>query len=344
MDRRGVLALAGGAALPLRAWAAPRRWDAIVDASGAPGTVATLGAALALARQANCAPFRILMREGVFVEQPVIDAPSVTIEGSGPGTILSFGASHGQLRADGTEYGTRGSSTLAVTAPDVTLRNLTIRNSFDYLGARRAKDGAGSQAVALRIDRAAERTRVERCVLEGYQDTFYVQALARISDCRILGGTDFIFGGGAAWFERCTIVTRHVESSDNHGYVTAPSTRADQRFGLVFADCRIAREGGVPDASAYLGRPWRAGGDMGILGEAVFLRCWMDSHIKREGWTWMGYRGANGEPLRLTPQEARLYEYASRGPGAGAAGETRKLLMPAQAADYTAARVLGGWR
>jgi pectinesterase len=225
----------------------------------------------------------------------------------------------------------------------VTLRDLTVRNSFDYIGARRDGAGNGAQAVALLIAREADRTTIERCCFEGYQDTFYVQARSRIAHCRIVGGVDFIFGGGAAWFERCEIVTRFVPDMETLGYISAPSTPAAQRFGLIFSHCRLAREAGVPDHSVFLGRPWRAGGDMALTGQSVFLDCWMDAHIRREGWTWMGYKGPAGEQRQLTPQEARLFESGSVGPGRGTPSATRKRLDRTAAKTFTENAVLGAW-
>lgn len=334
-DRRTVLA--GALVLPVAAQA-EEYWDAIVD----PRT-GTLGKALEAAAAADGRPFRILVREGVLVEKLTISVPNVTIVGSGRATVLSFGTYAGLKHPDGNNWGTGRTGTLTVSAPGTTLRNLTIRNSFDYIGAKRDNAGNGAQAVALVIGREGDRTLVERCWLEGYQDTLYVQGRSRIADCRIVGGVDFIFGGAAAWFEGCEIVTRYVPGTTDSGFITAPSTPLDQPFGLVFSRCRLTREPGVPARSAWLGRPWRAGGNMALTGQSVFLDCWLDAHIKREGWTWMGYKGPDGEQHRLTPREARLFEYRSRGPGAGPASSTRRFLTTAEAARFTRADVLGSW-
>ncbi len=80
---------------------------------------------------------------------------------------------------------------------------------------------------------------------------------------------------------------------------------------------------------------------MALTGEAVFLRCFMDGHIRREGWTWMGYKGPEGEQRRLTPPEARLWEFGTRGPGTAPAGPDRKLLTAAEAKRFTRAKVIG---
>jgi hypothetical protein len=55
---------------------------------------------------------------------------------------------------------------------------------------------------------------------------------------------------------------------------------------------------------------------MSLLGMAAFDGCWMDAHVRRAGWTSMGYSDPSGTRRDLTPREARLSERASRGPGA----------------------------
>lgn len=344
LDRRRFVA--GGLALGVgsRAFALTTGdHGVIVDPVRRPGTVPTLAAALQLADSAGGNPFSIRLRPGTFAEKCVVRTPNVTITGSGPRTIVSFGAAAGLCRPDGGKWGTGGSATLTVEAPGVTLRDLTIRNSFDFLRDRITQASGGAQAVALSLGRGADRTRVERCAIEGYQDTLYVQGRALFSGCRISGCVDFIFGGAAAWFDGCEIVSRLVPDAEIQGYLSAPSTPADQPFGLVFADCRITREAGVPDASTYLGRPWRAGGNMRLVGASAFLRCWMDAHIRAEGWTAMGFTDPAGQKRLFQPADARLFEFASSGPGAGAAAIGRRLLTASQAAAFTPRTVFDGW-
>ncbi|HEX4739278.1 MAG TPA: pectinesterase family protein [Allosphingosinicella sp.] len=339
----GLAGLAIAAAAPLPRRKAEPKWNAVVAANGGAGTAPTLGAALDLAERAGGRPFRILVEPGTYREKLHIRSPNVTIEGRGPESVLVFGAAAGLVSPDGSKWGTGRSATLTVEAADVTLRNLDIRNDFDYLAARAVPGAFGSQAVALSLAREADRVRVERCRLESWQDTLYVQTHALFTGCTIAGVVDFIFGGGASFFDRCTIVTRHVPGAVEQGYVAAPSTPKDQRFGLVFSGCRLEREPGVPDHSAWLGRPWRAGGNMDLTGEAAFLRCWMDAHIHNEGWTSMGYAGPDGVRHMLAPHEARLVEYGSMGPGAGPAGVERRLLSAQEAASFTMRNVLGNW-
>lgn len=335
----------GGGVAPLALATAARasHFDAIV---GPRGTAATLAEALAAAARAGRPRFRILLTDGIHDEKLTITTPGVEIVGQSRAAILRHGDASGTPKPGGGSWGTAGSATLTIAAPDVTLRGLTIVNGFDYIGARAGNDAVknGFQAVALLIDRAADRTRVIDGAMLGYQDTLYVNARTWLSRCRIAGGVDFIFGGGAALFDSCEIVTRFVPGAPGQGYVAAPSTPAAQRFGLVFDQCRLARESGVPDASAFLGRPWRAGGNMALTGSATYLRCWMDAHIRPEGWTAMGYRDSSGAPQMLTPQEARLTEFGTTGPGAAPDSATRRKLSAADAAAFTPTAILDGWR
>jgi pectinesterase len=288
-----------------------------VDPSGRRSDVRTIAQALAMAatRTSRDVPLRLVLEPGVYREKLTVTVPNIVIEGRGPSTVLTFGAAAGHKRPDGSRWGTGGSATLTLAAPDITLRNLTVRNDFDYIADLTTHASGGAQAVALHVGIDAARTVIETCSIEGYQDTLYLAGSTLLRDCRIAGVIDFIFGGAAALLERCTIVSRFVPGLPI-GYIAAPSTPATQRNGLIFHRCRLVREQGVPDDSIFLGRPWRAGGNMSLLGMAAFVDCWMDAHVRRAGWTSMGYSDPSGTRRDLTPREARLSERASRGPGA----------------------------
>ena len=100
-----------------------------------------------------------------------------------------------------------------------------------------------------------------------------------------------------------------------------------------------------------LGRPWRHTktfadgryGDPDAVPHAAFLHCWMDDHIVEEGWYPMHYNAKDGTRQMLQPEEARLFEFDSRGPGAGKASARRRQLTPQEARDYTPSAILEGW-
>jgi len=55
-------------------------------------------------------------------------------------------------------------------------------------------------------------------------------------NCKIIGDTDFIFGGATAVFENCEIV-----STPKGGYVTAASTDLEN-YGFLFLNCRLTSD------------------------------------------------------------------------------------------------------
>ena len=343
LDRRTLLA--GGAAMGLIAPAAAAAHpEIIVSTSGRSGTQPTLTAALAVARSLR-RPASIRIEAGLYQEKPIVDIPDLHIAGEGPDSVISFGAAAGLLDPQGRKWGTGGSATLTVTAPGVTLARMTIRNSFDYLKDKVTNAIGGTQAVALSVARGADRMIVRDCTIQGYQDTLYVQEMCRawFSGCRISGNVDFIFSGATALFDRCELKSRFAPGAAIQGYIAAPSTPINVSAGFVFEKCNLIREALVPDHSVFLGRPWRAGGNMRLLGAAAFLDCWMDAHIFNEGWSAMGYTNPAGIRTQLTPQEARLFEGGSVGPGAAHSSPTRRLLSTDEMPFFRRDHLFGDW-
>jgi pectinesterase len=320
---------------------ATNRFDAIVRKHG--GTHASLATALADAPP-DGRRWSVLIGRGAWHEKLVIARPNVELIGEDRHeTVIAATTASGHERPDGQRWGTYGSATLTVEAPGFTARDLTIVNGFDYLQALRSGVPKDRQAVALALGNAADRSLLERVNLIGHQDTFYLRAgRALVRDCFITGSVDFIFGGAAARLERCEIRSRLRPGETLQGYVAAPSTPRTQPVGLVFDRCRLTRESGVPDGSVYLGRPWRAGGNMELLGAAAFLDCWMDAHIHPDGWTFMNYRRADGSQARLEAAEARLLEYRSRGPGAKI-NPARRQMSAAQLPQFSRSAMFGDW-
>ena len=303
--------------------AVERRFDAVVGGMGQ--THDTIGAAIADA-PAGERPWSILVGPGRWREKLVVRRANLSLIGTGA-QVTTLTANHhaGGARPEGGSWGTYGSATLTVEAPGFSARDLRIENSFDYVAAMRAGT-TGSQAVALALGSGSDAARISNVEIVSHQDSFYLrEGRARVSDSLIAGSVDFIFGGAHALFRHCEIRSRLRPGEAVQGYVAAPSTLRDSPIGFVFDRCRLTREAGVRDGSVYLGRPWRAGGDVRRLGHAAFVGCWMDRHIHPEGWTWMGYRGPGGVPLRLEAGDARFFEHASRGPGARRHPSRRQL-------------------
>ncbi|MEI7027823.1 pectinesterase family protein [Paenibacillus sp. y28] len=345
----------------------PSHVHAVVDASytGEAGGIAgkpayrTVQAALNAAPEAADRPHIIYIRSGAYYEKLTITKPNIMLLGQERDyTVLTYDAASGTLRPDGTAYGTTGSASLTVKAPQFTAANLTIANGFDYPAnlAKSEQDPdriAHPQAVALKTESGSDQAVFRNCRLEGYQDTLYTGAGRQYFDhCIISGHIDFIFGAGQAVFQSCEMICRARNGEEIEGYITAPSTKLSEEYGLVLIDCRLVKDSpALPDECYSLGRPWHPTTDLPdgtraadpeAVGAAVYIRCYMDAHIAREGWHSMAGRDKHGETVWFQPQDSRFFEFGSYGPGAHR-HENRRQLNEADLQRFTLARIFDGW-
>ena len=289
---------------------------------------------------ADGTPAVIRLAPGVYREKVELRRPNTTIEGAGAAqTRIVWADAATALHADGQKRGTFRTYTLLVLADGCTLRGLTIEN------AAAPRESVG-QCIALFAE--SDLFTCEDCTLLSAQDTLYTgplpprevipggflgptQLLPRRAQrhiyrrCTIKGDVDFIFGGAAAWFEDCDIVSvnAYTDGRVPSGYAAAASTPEGQKYGYVFHRCRFLAGEGVPDQCMYLGRPWRE------YAKTVLLHCFIGPHIKPEGWDdW-------GKPAF---HENGFYaEYGCTGPGSdlSARADFAHVLTDAQAAEYT---------
>jgi pectinesterase len=335
------------------------RYAAIVDAayrgtegdsvSGIP-MYRSLGAALTRLPANGGARTVIFLRNGRYREKLTIDRPRITVVGeSRDSTILTFDAAAGMPAPGGGTWGTRGSYTLRIVAPDFRAERLTIENAFDYLAnaAKAATDSTklrDAQAVALMLDFGSDRATFEDVRILGHQDTLFPNAgRAYFHRCVVAGSVDFIFGAGQAVFDECDIVSRDRGSRTNNGYVTAASTRRADPYGFLFIRSRLLKESPSMAAnSVTLGRPWHPFGDPDAVASVAFVNCWMDDHIGEKGWERMSALDSTGARVWYEPASARFAEFGTTGPGA-VKSDRRRQLTAAQAAALTPRAVLRGW-
>ena len=225
---------------------------------------------------------------GVYRQKLKLAVPGLTLLGEGAeDTVLIWDDYANKLHADGREYNTFRTWTLAVCADGVTMKGLSVVN--DAL-----RPEIKGQEVALTV--YGDGFVMEDCVLSSTQDTLFLGPLPkdliarydgfltddlragrplaqRFANCRIEGTVDFIFGCGSAVFDRCEI--RSLRDARNVGYVAAPAHALSQTSGFLFRECRFTAEDGV--RGVYLARPWR---DCGL---ARFENCAYGAHIAPEG-------------------------------------------------------------
>ncbi|HEX5964619.1 MAG TPA: pectate lyase, partial [Pyrinomonadaceae bacterium] len=277
----------------------------IMVAGDGSGDFKTIQQAVDHVPEDNSTRIVIQIKPGVYPEQVRVGSGRrfITFRGAdAKKTIITFRLSAQQAG------NTRLAFTAFINANDFRAENVTFENSY----------GTGSQAVALFVD--AERATFENCRFLGWQDTLFVNGSRHIfKDCYIEGHVDFIFGTASAIFENCTI------HSKGPGYVTAHyRTSNDEDTGFVFLHSRLT--GQETGNGVYLGRPWRP------YARVVFIECWLDSHIKPEGWdNWR-------DPAR--EKTAWFAEYKSKGPGANPAARVAwsKQLTSVEAANFSRER------
>jgi polygalacturonase len=354
-DRKFVPFPGSAAAIP----AGGGDYTAVVDArfTGVDGTLIDgtptfrgIGSALTSLPANGAARATVFIRNGRYREKLTVDRPRVTLLGeSRDGAVLTYDAASDTPTPTGGSYGTRGSFTLRIVAPDFRAERMTIENAFDY-PANAAKSDSDKtkfknpQAVALMTDLGSDRAVFENVKITGYQDTLFPNSgRSYFHVCEVWGHVDFIFGAGQAVFDECTIVSRDRGSKTNNGYVTAPSTKGDQPFGFLFVHSRLTKETPAMAAnSVTLGRPWHPFADASVNSSVAFVDCWMDDHIGVRGWDRMSSVDSTGTRVWYEPADARFFERGTTGPGA-VASASRKTLSADDAKRYTVANVLSGW-
>ena len=233
---------------------------------------------------------RIYLAPGEYRQKAVIRTPGLTISGAGASeTILIYDDYAKKLDAQGREYNTFRTYTLAVCADGITMEDLSVVNDALFPEIK-------GQEVALSV--LGDRFTMTGCCLRSTQDTLFAGPLPpdliqryqgflpdalrrgarmrqRYQECRIEGTVDFIFGCAEALFDRCEI--RSLRDARDLGYAAAPAHTLEQETGFLFSHCRFTCEDGVRPGSIYLARPWR---DHGLC---TFDHCSYGSHIAPQG-------------------------------------------------------------
>lgn len=276
-------------------------------------------------------PHIVRLRPGTYAEKVTLTSrhPYVTLIGDDAAKcIITWDDYAGRPGDDGNKLGTSGCQTFLIEANDFTASNVTIANTYVNSQANIAADGGDSQGVAVQV--RADRAAFYGCRITGYQDTFYGRGTGRVylRDCYVEGNVDFIFGSSTILLDRCTL-----RMNRNNSVVTAPSTPADHRYGIVCTDCTISFPSSSEkdfDGAAFtyfhLGRPWKD------APRAVFLRCEEPAALKAEGWTKMSADPALFAEYRCTGEGATAERLAQRANGG-------RQLTDAEAAEYTVAKI-----
>lgn len=219
----------------------------------------------------------------------------------------------------------RTSATLTIQGDGFRAENLTIQNTAGPVGQ--------AQAITVQSDKVV----FINCDLKGYQDTIYFWSVGKrtyFQNCLVIGRTDYIYGGGIAFFYKCEI------RSWGGGWITAPSTAETQKYGFIFYDCNITYASGSPRSgddgnTIALGRPRHN------YPKVTWIYSDMTSMINPLGWPtiWNMDYAATSDGLEL-------YEYENTGGGADMSGRANwvgiRALTSQEAPLYERAVVLAG--
>lgn len=209
---------------------------------------------------------------------------------------------------------------------DVYMQDLTVRQGIDW-------ESQKSTGQALAVRQRGKRAVYKNVTLQGIQDTYYLNkadATAYFETSTVAGQTDYVYGDGAMWFEKCNLYNIGA------GYITAPNTQAGYP-GIVFNECTV--DGAAAAAGKYyLGRPWNDSPHATYI-NTTFKQLPVDT-----GWGPMtsglvlrfheyGSMDATGNKLDLSKRSLAACNPAS--------GSDEPVITAAKAAEYTVAKVLG---
>ena len=296
-------------------------FSAIVDPTDV-AAFKTIGEAVAAAEQnaSQDTPYYILVKAGTYQEHVEINKPYIHLTGQGRDQVI---ITDNKNKDDNGNLGK--TATVFVNADDVTLDNLTIRNTY----------GACKQALALYT--LGDRISVTQCSIEGWQDTYRTGKSGQrhlVRECRISGTTDFIYNAGDVFFDSDTLV---LTATTN--VIVAPS-HISPTWGYVFRNAFVTTSVTSP-VTTDLGRPW------GDTPKVSFIDTRLDEQVSINA---AGWRDMSGLPVQMAEYNTvdasgNAVDLSQRKTTFTADGKTctsKAVLTAVEADAYTLRNVLSG--
>jgi len=250
--------------------------DLVVAADGS-GDFKTVQAAIDAVPASSDARTTILIRKGTYPELIVVSAEKkkLTIRGEDRKQTIIAATNNARLNPQRRE-------SFTMLADDFRLENITLHNTTPK---------GGSQAETIRV--RADRVVLDRCDFKSFQDTLRLDGRVYVRECYIEGDVDFIWGGGAVYFDHCDIFAVH------DGYLVQSRNRADKP-GYVFVGCKIDT---APDLKRFV----LARIDPRVYphSHVAFIDCAIGKYVTPAGWIFDG-------PGAAAPKEnIRFWEFQS---------------------------------
>lgn len=167
-------------------------------------------------------PSTIFIKNGIYNEKLFVKKSNIVFEGeSRDKTVITFSIARDEWRCDHADDW--GVATMNIGANDITLKNLTVTNSFgfDFKGDYSvdcASDSSKKKTITIRSHQMALRTmhctklKAINCHFRAFGgDTVSPweteNGMWYFKDCVMEGGVDFYCPRGWAWAENCEFIT-----------------------------------------------------------------------------------------------------------------------------------------
>ncbi len=291
----GTFQVGGAASAPVTGsgnWHFTTRSDApqagaakLTVAADGTGDFCTVQGALDFIPEGNTSPVTVFIRKGTYREIVVLThRNAVTLLGEDRGqTVIAYannalfnpdlngnpfgGAKPDPSAADPAQGGAvyRRGLLLAHRVEGLTIANLTLHNTTPV---------GGSQAETLILNGTTNARAILHDVdFFSYQDTVQLNGQTYLSNCRIEGDVDFMWGTGPCYFDGCT--ARSLRSGT---YFTQIRNQATNH-GFVYVRCNFEGAPGV--AGSFLSRiaPARF-----PASEVVLLDCTLTDAVAAAAW------------------------------------------------------------
>jgi pectin methylesterase-like acyl-CoA thioesterase len=305
------------------------------------GDFCTVQGAIDRVPAGNTKPVTIAVARGTYREIVAMQARhSVTIHGEDRSQSVISYPNNGALQTPpgSTSMGTKWRAMVGVDGSnDFVLENITLWNPSPQLATN-------GQSEALRVE-GGVRTIVRDANLRSLQDTLLLSGQIYVANSLVEGDTDFIWGNGAVYFDRCEIRTVLKK-----GY-NVQARNALGSYGYTFVGCTLTAEAGI--TGHYLART-----DKNTLmpsSQVAYIDCTMGPHIAPAGWLIDGYQrpaadaGAPDGGPAWNLAGLRFGEYRSVDPAGAPLDVSQRIPEAKQLSDAEAAQlrdpavVFGGW-
>ncbi|KAK4803568.1 hypothetical protein SAY86_003385 [Trapa natans] len=296
----------------------------VVVAKDGSGDYQTVQEAVDSAPNKGTSRYVIYVKKGTYKENVQVAKTKTNVMLVGDGmdqTIITGSLNY----VDGTT--TFNSATLAANGDGFIAQDLQIQNTA---GPEK------HQAVALRV--SADKSVINRCKLDAYQDTLYSHTLRQFyRDSYITGTVDFIFGNAGVVIQNSKLVARKPMSKQSNMVTAQGRTDPNQNTGTSIQNCQIIASADLEPVKSsfksYLGRPWKE------YSRTVVMQSSIGDHIDPAGWSiWSG-------DFALST----LYygEYMNKGAGAGTSQRVtwpgyHVITSAADANKFTVAELIQG--